>query len=325
MPERTPPSPAFREAFLARADRRGVLRFDTFVALALYDPQCGYYTAHRRRVGREPGTDFFTSTSSGPLFGELVASACASLLGHAPSEVTFVELGAEPERTVLQDAHHPFRASEVRRLGAPLGLSGHLVVFSNELLDAQPFRRFVVRGHRWIERGVAWDGERLTETDWADADEPWLPRPGVDGTYFDAPRAAAEFVTAVGREGWKGLFVAVDYGKSLRHLAEDAPAGTARAYWRHTQHNDLLDRPGEQDLTVHICWDWIDQALREAGFSSPQLESQESFLMHHAAPMIETLLRDDAGKRGPRTRSLLQLLHPANLGQAFQVMWARRP
>jgi SAM-dependent MidA family methyltransferase len=324
MSERIPPSPAFLETFVAQADRRGAVRFDQFVALALYDPHCGYYTANRRRVGREPGTDFFTSTSSGPLFGELIASACASLLEGDPAETTFVELGAEPDRSILHDADHPFRASDVRHLGDPLSLKGNLVVFSNELLDAQPFRRFVARGQRWIERGVMWTGEQLTETDWADADEPWLPPPGADGTYFDAPRAAAELVTALGRESWRGLFVAVDYGKSLGQLARDCPSGTARAYWRHTQHNDLLDRPGEQDLTVHICWDWIDQALRTAAFKEPQLESQEAFLMHHAAAKIETLLRNDAGQRGPRTRSLLQLLHPANLGQAFQVMWAHR-
>lgn len=324
MSERSDPSPAFREAFLACADQRGAVRFDRFVALALYDPRCGYYASDRRRVGRAPGTDFFTSTSSGPLFGELIAAACAGLLGRDPGPVTFVELGAEPGSSVLRDVPHPFRASEVRRLGSTLDLSGDLVVFSNELLDAQPFRRFVARAGRWIETGVALQEGRLSEVDWAEASEAWLPPPGPEGSRFDAPRAAMDLVAALGRGAWTGLFVAVDYGKSFRHLAEDTPAGTARAYWRHTQHNDLLERPGEQDLTVHVCWDWIEQALVGSGFTAPRLESQESFLMHHAASAIEAVLREDAGRRGPRSRTLLQLLHPGNLGQAFQVMWARR-
>ena len=325
MSERTPPSPAFREAFLAAAGERMAMRFDRFVELALYHPSCGYYTATRKRVGREPGTDFFTSTSSGPLFGELIASACVSLLPCDPDQVTFVELGAEPEAAILKEAPHPFRATEVRPLGASLGLSGRLAVFSNELLDAQPFRRFVVRNRRWVECGVALTEQgHLEEVDWPSAGEPWLPHPGEEGTRFDAPRAAAELVATLGRGDWKGLFVAVDYGKSLPQLAGDCPAGTARAYWRHTQHNDLLDRPGEQDLTVHVCWDWIAESLVAAGFSDPRLESQEAFLMHHAGTAIERLLKEDGGKRGPRSRSLLQLLHPANMGQAFQVIWALR-
>jgi SAM-dependent MidA family methyltransferase len=324
MPERTNPSPAFRDAFVARADRSGAMRFDHFVALALYDPRCGYYAADRRRVGREPGTDFFTNTSSGPLFGELIAAACTEVLGRDPSSFTFVEIGAEPGHSILRDVSHPFRSSEARSLGASLDLTGELIVFSNELLDAQPFRRFVVRDGRWIERGVGLDGDQLTEVDWGEALEPWLPPPGPEGSQFDAPRAAAEFVASLGRSPWRGLFVAVDYGKSFRQLAEDTPAGTARAYWRHSQHNDLLDRPGEQDLTVHVCWDWIEEALVANGFSPPRLESQESFLMHQAGAAIERILRDDGGRRGSRSRALLQLLHPGNMGQAFQVMWARR-
>ncbi len=325
MPERTPPSPAFREAFLAAAGPGGAVRFDRFVELALYHPQCGYYTATRRRVGRAPGTDFFTSTSSGPLFGELIASACASLLGREPGQVTFVELGAEPTGGILKDAPHPFQTDDVRGLGASLALTGHLVVFSNELLDAQPFRRFVVRDQRWIEVGVALDPEgQLREVDWPGHAESWLPPPGAEGCHFDAPVAAAALVRELGRHDWKGLFVAVDYGKSFRQLAQDCPDGTARAYWRHTQHNDLLDRPGEQDLTVHVCWDWIADALVATGFSAPQLESQEAFLMHHAGGAIERVLREEGANRGPRSRSLLQLLHPANMGQSFQVMWAVR-
>ena len=37
-------------------------------------------------------------------------------------------------------------------------------------------------------------------------------------------------------------------------LIGDRPAGTARAYYRHEATRDLLARPGEQDLTCHVCW-----------------------------------------------------------------------
>jgi hypothetical protein len=42
----------------------------------------GYYRRPNVRVGRHPGSDFYTASDTGPLFGELVATAAVSLLGR---------------------------------------------------------------------------------------------------------------------------------------------------------------------------------------------------------------------------------------------------
>jgi len=118
--------------------------------------------------------------------------------------------------------------------------------------------------------------------------------------------------------------VAIDYGKSLRELAEETPAGTVRAYYRHTLSNDLLARPGEQDLTCHVCWDWLAAALARHGFAAPVVESQEAFFIHHAAAFIAATTAAEAAHFSRRKLALLQLLHPGNLGQKFQVLHARR-
>src|SRR5438067_12548796 len=90
-------SPEFAAVFRAHADSRGTMAFDRFMELALYHPEVGYYRRERRRVGYGPGTDFFTASTSGPVFGELVAAAAANLLGpRDPRTHTFVEIGAEP-------------------------------------------------------------------------------------------------------------------------------------------------------------------------------------------------------------------------------------
>ena len=92
-------SSQFIDLFLSRAGPGDTMTFAHFMQLALYDPELGYYRQPRRRVGRAPGTDFFTASNS-PLFGELVAAACASLLTAAPRAparlYNFVEIGAEP-------------------------------------------------------------------------------------------------------------------------------------------------------------------------------------------------------------------------------------
>lgn len=304
------------------------MSFDRFMALALYHPELGYYRRRLPRVGYEPGTDFFTATSSGPLFGELVAAACVKKLraaGRDPATHTWVEIGAEPDsHGVLSGVAHPFRSAQTIRVGEPLGLSGECVVFSNELFDAQPCLRHVVRRGRWWELGVALRDGAFVEVE-LDSDvirEPTVRAP--EGYHFDQPLAAAALADEIAAQPWRGLFVAFDYGKTLHELTQATPGGTARAYYRHTQSNDLLARPGEQDLTCHVCWDWIADALKRHGFDAPKLDFQESFLIHHAGERIAAISAAEATQTSPRKRALMQLLHAGHLGQKFQVMHALR-
>lgn len=341
MASSTPPPapipPEFAAAFRREAGGRDRLRFDAYMRLALYDPALGYYRRDRLRVGRDRSADFYTATSLGPIFGELVAAACAKLLcerGLDPAAHTFVEIGAEPSGGVLAGlATQPFAAVETRRVGDELALAGPCVVFSNELFDAQPIRRFVRRADSWHELGVALeDGERLAEADLgpvgpADADA-FLPSLAEtpEGYVFDAPRAAAELAGRLAEEPWQGLFVAFDYGKSFAELSHACPAGTARAYHRHTQSNELLVLPGEQDLTAHVCWDWLLAALAPHAPADrpPAVASQESFFVHHAGDLLAATLAQEAraSVASPRKRALMHLLHPAQMGQKFQVLHA---
>jgi SAM-dependent MidA family methyltransferase len=307
--------------------------------LALYHPELGYYRRDRLRVGRDRAADFYTATSLGPLFGQLVAASCAKLLHDAnldPAAHTFVEIGAEPSGGILAAMpDHPFAATRTLRVGDPLTLTGPCVVFSNELFDAQPVRRFIRRASAWHEMGVtlAPACDSLFETDIGPAAPDFLASlPPLattpEGYRFDAPLAAADLARSLAAQPWQGLFVAFDYGKSFAELGHSSPAGTARAYHQHTQSNDLLARPGEQDLTVHICWDWLASALAPhcPATRPPELLSQESFFVHHAGDFIgATLARESAASPSavsPAKRALMHLLHPGQMGQKFQVLFA---
>lgn len=303
------------------------MTFATFMELALYHPTAGYYQRQRPRVGYDSGTDFFTASTSGPVFGELVSAACVTLLaGREPRDFSFVEIGAESGRGILTDVAHPFGSARVVGRDEKLELGGACIVFSNEIFDAQPFRRFVFQAGAWRELGVALRDERLVMITLPTAPTiPALPANAPEGYLLDAPLAAAALAAQIAAQPWHGLFVALDYGRSWQELVEAAPAGTARAYFRHTQSNDLLARPGEQDLTCHVCWDWLAAALTEHGFASPRVESQESFFIRHAGAWIARVSAAEAAHFSRRKQSLLQLLHPSHLGQKFQALHAVRP
>jgi SAM-dependent MidA family methyltransferase len=320
------PSPEFLAVFRAHAAANGTMPFARFMELALYDAGLGYYRSDRVRVGYGDGTDFFTASTSSPVFGELVSAACTTLLGDRPAEeFTFVEIGAGNSPGVLAGVAHPFGATRVINHGEPIDLRGECVVFSNELFDAQPFHRFVHRSGAWREIGVALQGEGLN---WVElpgaATVTSLPPEAPEGYVVDAPLESAVLMERIAAQPWTGLIVAADYGKTWRELTEATPAGTARAYFRHTQSNDLLARPGEQDLTCHVCWDWLQEALLRHGFIAARVESQESFFIHHAGRYIAATTAAEAAGFSRRKLALLQLLHPAQLGQKFQVLHARR-
>jgi SAM-dependent MidA family methyltransferase len=323
----TPVSAEFLAAFRKRADGQGRMNFAAFMELALYHPELGYYRRTRPRVGYGAGTDFFTATTSGPLFGELVVAACTEILRaneRDPTAHTFVEIGAEPGSDgVLTGVSHPFRAAKTVRIGEPLAFPEHSVVFSNELFDAQPFVRSICRHGRWVETGVTLQHETFIEAELESA-PPYVPGHAAEGYRFDQPWAAAALARKIASQPWRGLFVALDYGKTLRDLTEETPGGTARAYFRHTQTNDLLANPGEQDLTCHVCWDWITDALLQSGFAAPTLTFQETFFIRHAGPFIAALTAAEATRLSPRKLALMQLLHPSHLGQKFQVLHAVR-
>jgi SAM-dependent MidA family methyltransferase len=320
-------SPEFQAEFRARADAAGRMTFAKFMELALYHPAIGYYRRPRPRVGYVPGTDFFTASSSGSVFGELVATSCAALLrtaGRDPGSHVFVEVGVEPDSAgVLGGLTHPFLATKTVRVGEAVTLQGECIVFSNELFDAQPCVRSVFHQGRWVEIGVELRGDRLLEVE-LETPPPFRPAPATEGYHFDQPLAAAALADRIAAQPWRGLFVAFDYGKTLRELTEATPGGTARAYFRHTQSNDLLARPGEQDLTCHVCWDWISDALRRHGFGETHLNFQEAFFIRNAGSFIAAASAAEAERLSARKLALQQLLHPAHLGQKFQVLYALR-
>ncbi|GAB5561107.1 MAG: class I SAM-dependent methyltransferase [Synoicihabitans sp.] len=309
-----------------RADSRGFIRFDQFMDVALYHPEEGYYRRQRERVGRSASSDFYTASSLGPVFGELVTACCLNKLGdHAPGEFEFIEIGAEKGHTVLDGIEHPFAKVRAIGPGQKIAVSGKSIVFSNELFDAQPCRRFRGTEAGWVELGVNVEDHNLVAAETVPQTPPAeLPQNHLAGYHLDLPFAARDLATALAAQSWQGLFIAFDYGKSWRELSEETPQGTVRAYHHHRQSNALLEHVGEQDLTCHVCWDWLAESLQKEGFSVDPVASQEAFLVKNAATALAQIMAEEAQGISERKSGLLQLLHPSALGQKFQVLSAWR-
>ena len=317
---------------LAREPGAGAgVTFARYMELALFHPEAGYYARDRQRVGRARAADFYTATSLGPVFGELVVAATVRLLGiREASAYAFMEIGAEPGSGVLDGVQHPFARYEARRLGDSLQLPTKSVVFSNELFDAQPFHRLIGRQGCWRELGVAVRDERLVEVELptlsseVTAAANRLPVAAPEGYHLDLPLRSATLLRQLSSQEWSGLFLAFDYGRSWQEMTEAMPAGSARAFHQQSQSNDLLAHPGEQDLTCDVCWDWLVEVLGQQDFATKKVESQEAFLTRHAGEALAKMMTADAGRFTKRKQAVMHLLHPAHMGQKFQVLHALR-
>lgn len=328
MPDSTPPpSPEMLAALRSRLEAgSSILSFEAFMDCVLYHPVSGYYTRQRQRIGRSAEADFYTASSLGGVFARLVLAAVCKRLGKAIGSTTFVEIGPESERGIHTHlAHSPFKEVRLVRAGDPFELEGPCLVFSNELFDAQPFRRFIRTADGWHELGVSITEDGLRWTSFPPRDSlPDLPVDARVGYLIDWPSRAHELLQAISRQPWNGLFLAFDYGLTRETVFRHRPAGTARTYSRHQLGADLLQRPGEVDITCHLIWEELEAILARNRFTEIRIQTQEAFFMHHAESAIGEIMANAQPGLSPEKQTLMELLHPDNMGHKFQVLQAIR-
>ena len=77
-----------------RIRSHGPVTFETFMEMVLYDPEHGYYTSQKTRIGREG--DFYTSSHLHPVFGSIVAKQIMEMWAamESPEIFTILEMGA---------------------------------------------------------------------------------------------------------------------------------------------------------------------------------------------------------------------------------------
>lgn len=332
MPQSDQQNTPFIEVFRDSLGRNQALSWQEFTTLALYHPDVGYYKADNKRVGHGPTTDFYTSSSLGRVFARLVVGALNSLLNGRPlQQHALVEIGAEPESDLFASFKNRFASIHTIRLGELLELPSPAIVFANELFDAQPFHRLRFdQAHGWQTCGVALKDDQLIEIPLeAPPDEirpllQDLPPTAEHGYRLDISLSAEELLQSILANNSVKAFLFFDYGATWAELIANLPQGSARAYSRHRQSNDLLKNPGQQDLTCHVCWDRLAAIAAAAGFRQPQCQRQESFFMHHATADIATIIGSANGHLERERRTLQEILHPSYFGHRFQAFYGTR-
>jgi SAM-dependent MidA family methyltransferase len=315
------------EAFEHALGNRASMPLDEFVQWALYHPKVGYYQKEKKRVGKGAENDFYTSTSLGSLWGELIVASSLNLLTKQDAQnYTFVEIAAEPSSSILENVEHPYRDHLIIRLGDPIQIPERSIVYSNEWLDAQPFKKFRFDGKhsQWKEIFVGVKENRLLEIakDLSGSFGCPLPKNAADGYEIDWPTGSIKSIhSLLNQNSWSGLFLTFDYGLNSKAILKDRPSGTARAYKNQKMSSEILAYPTDQDITCHLCWDILEDALDRYGFTEITLQTQESFLIKNAQKKIQHIFNHNS-PLNPRMLALRELIHPAHLGHGLQALSA---
>jgi NADH dehydrogenase [ubiquinone] 1 alpha subcomplex assembly factor 7 len=357
-PSRRPVSPADLKSRIARHIRRhGRLSVAAFMAMALHDPQSGYYARHEP-LGR--AGDFITAPEISQIFGELIGLWCADLwqrIGR-PDPVILAELGPgrgalmqdflraaatlPPFRRALRlyliEASPVLRAEQQRRLAAAEpqfveGIealpAGPLLLIANEFLDALPIRQLMRGRSEWAERQVALDQNgRLAFSDGSENPAlTLLVPPGLrqlpPGTVVELCPAAAALAAALGERFTcaPGAALFIDYG-----YFPNRPGPTLAALRRH-QPVGVLDDPGNADLSAHVDFAAFADSAGSAGAAVWGPVPQGRFLeaLGAEARLAGLMARATPAQRALIGSGLRRLIDPAEMGNLFKVLALSSP
>jgi SAM-dependent MidA family methyltransferase len=209
------------------------------------------------------------------------------------------------------------------------------IVFSNELLDAFPVHRIRLTNGQLQEFYVNVGGHEGFE--WT------IGEPHADYAQYlvehfkncdvqlaedqvvEINLGIGQWLRRVAEQMRAGYVVSVDYGAEAEELYSSIanPKGTLRGFQQHRFVDDLLARPGEQDLTTTVNWSFVKSEGERLGFEVVKFERQDRFLLGAGLLdqfELESLQCDGEAERLRLSTAARAMILPDGMAAHFQVL-----
>lgn len=347
-------TPTLPELIDMQIRNNGPMSVASYMALCLTHPTKGYYKAD------DPlGTagDFVTAPEISQMFGELVGFFFVNLWQQmgSPKAFTLLELG--PGRgTLMADMLRVACRAEGFRDGLDLRLfetnpalvaeqharlepydpqwidsfekigDGPLLVVANEFFDALPIRQFVLAEDGWHERMVGLtEGARsfgLDPTPIPITTMPLAVWEAEANSIFEVGFAHAEVMkrlaATVATQG--GAILAIDYGYGKTQTGD-----TLQGVRRH-RYADILEAPGETDLSAHVDFESLGNVAANKGLVVHKLATQREFLTRLGInERAKALSAANPGSASDIEAARARLVDPEQMGDLFKAFCAASP
>ncbi len=332
----------------------GQISFARYMALALFAPGLGYYSAGSQKFGASG--DFVTAPEISPLFSRCLARQTAevlenlgsgdvlevgggsgimaadllaelALLGSLPKQYFLLELSADlrqrQRETLAQKVPHLLARVQWLDSLPDDGFRG--VVLANELLDALPVHLFRAEAEGFTERCVTWQDGRFQWCsagigDAALAQGLAMLGEGLpEGYVSELNLAAGGWIGSVATLLQAGVVLLIDYGfprHEYYHPQRDR--GTLMCHYRHRAHDDPFVYPGLQDITAHVDFTAVAECAVDSGLDVLGYNTQGLFLL--ANGITELAQSDNEREQLRLAQQVRTLTLPGDMGELFKVM-----
>jgi SAM-dependent MidA family methyltransferase len=368
-------SRALREFLVARIRAAGgQLSFEQFMEIALYAPGLGYYSAGSAKLGANG--DFVTAPEVSDLFSRCLARQCAQVLGQTGGDIlelgagtgrmaavileTLAELGRLPDRYAILEVSADLAERQRGRLARlPCGVRERVVwldrlpeqarngvVLANEVLDALPFHRLVIRGGRMLELGVGLRADAagaggpsvdvgpsgapaLIEREYPPSDflsRAWdaiareLPVALPDGYRSELCPRTAPWIASIATCLDRGVVLLFDYGLPRSHFYHPQRVdGTLLCHFKQRAHGDPFVNLGVQDITAWVDFTSVAEAAVDANLEVLGFATQAAFLLANGIEQLAGAASNDV-ERVRLAGEARRLMMPGEMGESFKVI-----
>ena len=344
---------------------QGWLPFSEYMNSVLYTADLGYYVNHQRKIGffSQDGSDFITAPELTPLFAQSLAYALAQTmqennlqqvleLGAGSGQLAIDLLlawdqqGVDIQQYAIVELSSLLRLRQQQNVQKTLSAYPHLlkkivwldtlpnkmngVILGNEVLDAIPVQLYIRKNSVWYERGVSWQDAPpyliWQDRHCADVPEVLAQLPGTQDYLTETHVRAQAFVRTLADMLQRGLMLFIDYGfPEAEYYHPQRNQGTLMTHYRHQASTDPLLHPGQADLTAHINFSAMADAMCQSGLDLIGYTSQARFLLN--AGLLTQLSQfdaQDAARYLPKAKAVQQLMSEAEMGELFKVIACTR-
>jgi SAM-dependent MidA family methyltransferase len=342
-------------AIIERIEQRGgVIGFDEYMEMALYQPGLGYYSASLPKFGA--AGDFVTAPEISSLFGYCLArqadaliaqgcvaevlefgagsgKLCAQILESLPALAHYriLDLSADLRQRQQQYLKERLSAELFHKIEwlqqLPRDFDG--IVLANEVLDAMPVH-ILRKQDDWQELGVTYRGQGFEWQALEQTEAVGVMRL-VESQLGELPRDYRSelnlnyqpWLKALAESCRRAVVLIIDYGyEQSQYYHAARQRGTLICHLRHRVHGDPFVYPGLQDITAFVDFDACADAAEAGGFNIAGLIGQGQFLLANG-------LLDEAQRRSadgdPMTQlsisqQVATLSLPQEMGEKFKVL-----
>ncbi|MEH7414145.1 SAM-dependent methyltransferase [Neobacillus drentensis] len=333
-----------------------LISYADYISAVLYHPELGYYMKEKPKIGRKG--DFITTSNISDVYGRLMAKWFSAICEKTKLPPVFCEIGAgtgrfanaflqewydsigtplkyiivesspyhrKLQRELLQPSFSIMQVESLEKLEPFSGL-----VFSNELFDALPVHVIEKINGAYVEVMVGMtDNGQLFEQREELTNQAILlflaeSKLSIrEKQRIEIPLAMDKMIEDISKVLMEGIIVTADYGYTNEEWAHpQRKKGSLRGYHQHLMIDDVLQLPGEIDITTHVHFDYLIQKGMEQQLALFIKLRQDEFLLKIG--ILKELEQhndsDPFSEISKRNRAIRSLILPSGMSAYFHVI-----